>query len=36
LKTDISRHIADWSIENMNSDMTPYWMSLDVSVLQEK
>ena len=27
-----SRLIADWSIENMNSDVTSYRLSLDVSV----
>jgi spectrin beta len=29
----ISRHVADWSVENMNPDMIP---RLDVSVSQEK
>ena len=29
------RLISDWSIEDMNFDMTPYWMSLNVSVLQK-
>jgi hypothetical protein len=24
--------ITDWSVENMNSYINPYWMSLDVSV----
>ena len=28
--------IADWSVENMKSDVTPYGMSLDDSVSSEK
>ena len=28
--------IADWSVENMKPDVTPYGMSLDDSVSSEK
>jgi hypothetical protein len=28
----VSRLIADWSVENMNLDVTQYVMSFDVSV----
>ena len=30
------RLVTDWSVKNMNSDMTPNWMSLDVSVSPER
>ena len=30
--SSINQHIADWSFENMNTDVKPYGMSLGVSV----
>jgi len=30
------RLITDWSVENMNPDVTPYRVSLDVSMSQKK
>jgi hypothetical protein len=31
-----SRFVAEWSVENMNPDVSPYRMSLDASVSPKK
>jgi hypothetical protein len=36
LGLNIGRLNADWSVVNMNPDMTPYMMSLDVCISQKK
>ena len=36
LGLNIGRLVTDWSVDNMNPDMTPYMILLDVCISQKK